>query len=349
MRKIWSTLVLAAACSGGGGDDGNGQHVPATENGAGEAGAAGQSERDPNQNGSGSGGAAGEASEATGGALPGAGGTTDSEAGQWFELAGAPQLAPPGVCAPDLMLNDNVPVELGAPNSDDVSLLSMTADELSVAFSTGSGDELALYVADRSSTDAEFTSSLLALPDGYQAQNGVTLSSDGLRLTLVMKDHSGFGELRRETRTAAFGLEADVTAYVRINSLKPMSGRSVGWPVLSSDEQHLYYLSYFGQGLVYQSTRDEEGVFDFGAVIDEFTLGGAQGAYKLPNGLSADERAIFFFDEATEHTFALFRSRPNAPFYDPLDLGERRGAAPNLDCSRVYSSADGELVLQSRK
>jgi hypothetical protein len=128
-----------------------------------------------------------------------------------------------------------------------------------------------------------------------------------------------------------------------------MSGRSVGFPVLSSDGKHLYFLSYFGQGLVNVSTLGDDGAFDFGTTIDEYTLGGAAGAYKLPTGLSADERAIFFFDEATEHMTALFRSRAGAPFYDPLDLGERRGAIPNLDCSRVYSSDGGELVLQARR
>jgi hypothetical protein len=43
---------------------------------------------------------------------------------------------------------------------------------------------------------------------------------------------------------------------------------------------------------------------------------------------------------------ALFRSRPDAPFYEPIDLGARRGAAPNADCTRLYSSVDGELVAQ---
>jgi hypothetical protein len=298
------------------------------------------------------GGAAGEDSNSSaGGAQAGAGlgGATEAEAGQWFELAGAPAIGPAGVCAPDLMLGSGEAVELGLADAADILLLSMTHDELSVAFSTGSDDELSLYVADRDTTDAAFAPTLVALPDGYEAASGVALSSDGLRLTLVMSDHSGFGELSRGSRGVPFAVEADVTAYARINLLKPMTGRQVGWPVLSSDAQHLYFLSYFGQGLVYESRRADDGVFDFGASIDEFTLGGDEGAYKLPNGLSADERAIFFFDQASQHEMALFRSRPDAPFYDPLDFGERRGAAPNADCSRLYSSDDGELVLQARQ
>ena len=44
---------------------------------------------------------------------------------------------------------------------------------------------------------------------------------------------------------------------------------------------------------------------------------------------------------------ALFRSPPGNVFSDPLDLGERRGAAPNQDCSRIYSAVGGNLVVQA--
>jgi hypothetical protein len=125
-----------------------------------------------------------------------------------------------------------------------------------------------------------------------------------------------------------------------------MSGRSLGWPVLSSDGGTLYFLSYFGQGLVVQSSRGADGRFALGAEIDEFTLGGGAGAYKRINAVSVDERAIFYFDEATNRSMALFRSRPDAPFYEPIDLGDRQGVAPNADCSRLYSSVDGALVAQ---
>jgi len=274
---------------------------------------------------------------------------SESQAGQWYELAGAPAVPPPGACAPDMELGDSEVVEVDLAGGGELDLLSLTADELSAAFSSGSGVDAKLYVADRATAEAPFVATPVTLPSGYEVASGVSLSSDGLRLLLVMTDHSGFGELTRSARSDGFDGEPSTLPYAKINVLKLMSGRSVGWPVLSSDGQSLYFLSYFGQGLVNQSHLGEDGVFDFGAVIDEFTLGGEAGAYKLPTGLSADERAIFFFDEATEHSMALFRSRPGAPFYDPLDLGPRRGMAPNLDCSRLYSSDDGQLVQQPRK
>ena len=341
--SISLALLLAVAC----GDSGSGT-APSPDPGA--SGASGGDPGDGDNESGAGGGAAGETSGApgSGGVAAGAGGEPGAQAGETYELAGAPSLPPLGACAPDLMLDENVSVDVSVPGGAEATLLSMTPDELSVAFSTGSDDELALYVADRDSADASFTPELVVVPSGYEAASGVALSSDGLRLLLVSHDHSAFGELSRSARRLPFDADPNTGPYAKLNALKPMSGRSLGWPVLSNDGQSLYFLSYFGQGLVNQSRLDQDGVFDFGKAIDEFTLGGQEGAYKLPSGISADERAIFVFDQATEHMLALFRSRPDAPFYDPLDLGERRGVAPNLDCSRLYSSDGGELVMQAR-
>src|SRR5256885_211300 len=96
---------------------------------------------------------------------------------------------------------------------------------------------------------------------GEGAGQGLAGASDGLRLILVLQDHSGFGELSRASRTAAFEGDPDTTVFAKINSLKPMSGQSVGWPVLSSDGKDLYFLSYFGQALVVQSQLGTDGRF----------------------------------------------------------------------------------------
>lgn len=344
MRSLWLGFAVAIACSGNAGSDGRSPAAPATQGGSGGTGGTssrGGAGQKPEAGSPADAGAAG-ASEAHGGA----GIAGDGGAGEVFETAGAPPQAPPGICEPSLMLGADVVQRVGIPGA---MLLAMTADELSVAFSTSSGGGPALHVADRLSAQADFTETILAMPDGYEAESGVSFSSDGLELILVKADHSGFGSVSRSRRGDAFGIDVDATAFAKINLLKPMSGRSVGWPVLSSDGQSLYFLSYLAQGLVVQSRRGRDGVFDFGTEIDPFTLGGQVGQYKLPSGLSTDERAIFFFDQATQHSMALFRSRPGAPFYDPLDLGDRRGATPNEDCSRLYSSVAGGVVLQPRK
>jgi hypothetical protein len=335
MRSVWLGLAFAVACSGGGND--RAPAMPA-EGGSSTGGTkarpitAGSTSSDA--------GAAGE-SAAQGGA--GDGGAGDGGTGLVLQVGGAPEQAPPGVCAPEMKLGSGQAQDVGV---DDITLLAMTGDELSVAFTTGTGAGLALHVADRDTNDAAFEEAAVTLPDGFDAASGVSLSSDGRKLILVMTDHSGFGELSRAARGSAFTGDADVTAFARINALEPMSGHSVGWPVLSHDGKDLYFVSYFGSARVDQSQRGADGVFDIGTEIDEFTLGGIEGEYKLLSGLSSDQRAIFFFDEKTQHAMALFRSRDGAPFYDPLDLGARRGAVPNQDCSRVYSSIASGLVAQ---
>jgi len=349
MRYAWLGLLVVMACGSGGtappppapaGSSGSGSRGPRLSSGSPlNAGAAGDASGDATS-------AAGRGQGLGGATDGGAGGAADAGASVIFQMAGAPALEPPGVCAPDLKLGAD---QAQAAGADAPHLLAMTPDELSLAFTTGEGDSLALYVADRTSSSAAFSAAELTLPNGYASDSGVSLSSDGRTLILVFADHSGFGELSRTSRTRAFKGPPDTVAYAKINALKPMSGHSVGWPVLSSDGQDLYFLSYFGQALAVQSKRGQDGVFDFGSEIDEFTLGGNEGEYKLLSGISFDQRAIFFFDQATQHAMALFRSRPGAPFYDPLDLGARQGATPNQDCSRVYSSVPSGLVIQAAK
>ncbi|RYZ02371.1 MAG: hypothetical protein EOO73_32215 [Myxococcales bacterium] len=335
-----SALVAASAC---GSDDE--RPLPSVEGGSGSSSSGGKSSRA----GSGSGSqpeVGGEPSSEAGGAvgLGGEGGGGGGD-GIVYETAGAPTFIP-GLCDPQMMPGKSTALELEPPLAG-ATLLATTPDELSVALAAGDDPELRLYVGDRASADDPFEVQEIALPPGYEAASGVALSSDALILVLVLADHSGFGAISRPERGEPFSTDANVTAFTRLNGQKAMSGRSLGWPVLASDGGTLYFLSYFGQGLVVQSTRGSDGRFDLGSEIDEFTLGGGEGAYKRIHSVSADQRAIFFFDEATQHSMALFRSRPNAPFYEPLDLGDRRGAAPNADCSRLYSSVDGALVAQA--
>ncbi len=331
MRKAWSVVVLLVACSGGEDDRPAAPDV--------EAGASSGGTRST----------AGSSSVPEAGAEPGSGGAETGDAGQGgaggdglvYETAGAPPQAPAGACDPLMMPGDDQAQSVGVSG---VKLLSMTPDERSVVFSAAGG---ALHVADRSAANQTFTALEVTLPEGYYADTGAALSADGLSLIVVRDDGSGLGELKRTARGQAFGAEADTTRFALINGLQGTTGRSVGWPVLSSDGKELYYLSYFGQALVVQSSASQSGEFAYGAEIDEFTLGGADGEYKLLSGISADQRAIFFFDEATGHSMALFRSRPGAPFYDPVDLGEREGIAPNESCNRLYSSVAGSLVFQA--
>jgi hypothetical protein len=261
-----------------------------------------------------------------------------------YEMGGLPQNMP-GICPAGMKLGDEQAQTLAVPG---VTLLSMTPDELSIVFTTGQGDALALYVADRASTDDDFAELSVTIPEGYAADAGAALSSDGLTLVLRRENGSGLAELTREARGTSFAADPNEARFAKINSVYPMSLDLVGWPVLSQDGQWLYYVSYDASSVVFQS-KLEGGSFEIGKGIDPFTLNGDSGKHKLPTSLATDSRAIFFLDEATKHAVALFRSHPDAPFYEPVDLGERQGAAPNADCTRVYSTVEGELVYQERE
>jgi hypothetical protein len=331
-------LGLVVAC--GSGDDDRHPAVPAAggSSGTGGARARGGSSSTPDEAGQG-----GETIEQAGADAGGEGGNA-GEPPIIYEMGGLPQNMP-GLCDPAMTLGDDQPQVLAVPGA---TLLSMTADELSIAFSTGKDAGLALYVADRASLDDDFAELLVPIPDGYAADVGVALASDGLTLVLPRADGDGLGDLSREARGAAFGSELSESRFAKINGQKLTSGRSVGWPVLSQDGKSMYYVSYASDAVVFQTTLNS-GVFDIGTGIDPFTLGGASGKFTLLSALAADSRTIFFLDQATKHATARFRSHPEAPFYDPLDLGERQGAAPNADCTRVYSTVEGKLVYQARQ
>lgn len=346
MRSVWLGLFLAIAC-GGGGDDRPG--LPPASGGSDSTGGGTRNRAGSSSAGTSAGdgatGAEGGAGTAEGGAGNG-GDDAGAGTGLVFESAGAPAVVPPGVCSPEMKLGGEQAQDVGA---QDATLLAMTRDELTVAFTTGSANALTLHVADRSSAQVAFTETSVTLPEQYDAASGATFSKDGLVLVLVSKDHAALGALKRAKRGDAFAGDVDTTAFQKINALKPMTGQSVGWPVLSDDGKALYYVSYSSAALVVQCPLGQDGVFDFGTEIDEFTLGGKAGEHKWLSGLSADQRAIFFFDQKTQHSVALFRSREGAPFYDPVDLGARRGASPNADCSRVYSSVASGVVTQPVK
>lgn len=329
MRYIWLGLALAISCSGGD-DDGRAPALPDTRGGSSSGG-----NKSPAMHGSDDGGDGGD-TESQGGRYAGG----EGGGGIVYE-PDDPPMHEPGVCDPALMPGDEEPVALGL---SDARLLAVTPDELSVVLASDDGK---LFVADRSAVDQAFSETEVTVPEGFAASSGVSLSSDGERLVLVKQDHTGFGELVRGERGQAFAAEVDESRFAFLNMLSMTNGRRVSWPVLSHDGDTFYYVTSPAHSLVMQSEADDDGVFQLSVDIDMYTLGGPEGEYKLLSGISSDQRAIFFHDEATGHAMALFRQYDGAPFYDLLDLGEREGVAPNESCSRLYSSSGGELVFQA--
>jgi hypothetical protein len=226
------------------------------------------------------------------------------------------------------------------------SVLSVTSDELDLAFLRGT----ALYVAHRADKAGTFSvGAVVSIPDGWSAAQGAALSADGKRLVLTSADQTMLGEMTRTTRTASFAGVVDQTAFVAVNQTSEFSGNIFASPVLSPDDQELFLNSGSagGSSTVVAATRSSGQPWSLpNRVIS--ALDGAAGARRLPTGLSADARTLFYFNEETSREEARWRdeAKLSSPLYDMVDLGTRRGAQPNAGCDHLYSDAAGDIVVE---
>jgi hypothetical protein len=225
-------------------------------------------------------------------------------------------------------------------------LLSVTPDELDLAFLRGG----ALYVAHRATPTGTFTvGNALPIPLGWSSAQGAALSADGKRLVLVSSDQRALGELTRVDRTSAFSSEPDQEAFATVNQGPIYSGNVYSSPVLSPDDQQLFLnsLAPGGASTVVAATRGPGQVWAAPTRVIA-ALDGTADARRLPTGVSADGRTLFYFNEQTMKEEARWRDEPqlNSPLYDMVDLGVRRGAQPNTACDHLYSIAAGDVVVE---
>jgi hypothetical protein len=228
----------------------------------------------------------------------------------------------------------------------DEILLSLTPDELDLAF-LRSG---ALYVAHRADPLGNFSAgAVIAIPAGWSATQGAALSADGKRLVLVSLDQTALGEMTRLSRDAVFSGTADESAFVSVNQTSIYSGNVYAAPALSPDDEQLYLNSRSpgGASTVVASIRTSSGPWSPPDRVSS-ALDAAANARRLPTGVSADERTLFYFNEETMAEEARWRDEPTlaSPLYDKVDLGMRRGANPNSACDRLYSGATGDVFVE---
>ncbi len=277
----------------------------------------------------------------------GSGGSADAGAGG--DQPGTVVTVEPGACSETAKWAS--PVTLNGVSTAHEKLLSLTLDELDIAFSRDG----ALYRAHRAAASADFgTAAAVTLPTGYDASSGVALSNDGLTLIVVSTDGTAFSSVSRGTRDADFGATADDSAFAGLNARSVQTLEHYAAPVLSLDGKTLVFSGFTpgadGLAVVYESTLSN-GIWsmpnNLSAQISDFDDGtGAK--RKLPTGLSSDRRTLFYFDEGTGTEIARFRDRPDAPLYDHVDLGALAGAAPNAKCDRIYyTTADANLVTET--
>jgi len=292
---------------------------------------------------------AGAAGEEEGGAAgaSGASAGASGKAGGPGSMGGAAPALPP-VCDPMASWSSAQSVA-GLSGTGHDSLLALTADELDLAFLRDG----ALYVAHRPNAETAFTlGSAVNLPSGWSASHGASLSADGKRLVLVSDpDQKRLGELSRASRQAPFTGDVDTSAFAAINQDSLFSGRIYAAPVLSSGDDQLFFNSAFSDvaSTVVVSTRDPQGVWSTPKVLSAGLFDGAAAARRLPSGVAADGRTLFYFNEESGSEEARWRdtSSVDSPLYDVRSLGARRAALPNSACNRLYSEANGTLVVES--
>jgi hypothetical protein len=224
----------------------------------------------------------------------------------------------------------------------------VTADELDLAFLRGG----MLYVAHRAEASAAFNvGSAITLPTGWSAAQGAGLSPDGKRLVLVSDpDQKKLGEMTRAARVDAFSGTVDESAFAGVNGDAVYTGKLYAFPVVSPGDDQLFFNSTFPMGVSTVVVATRRGADAWSAPVSLTTklLDGQSTTRRLPTGVSADARTLFYFNEETMSEEARFRDTPSvaSPLYDMVNLGARRGATPNIACNHLYSSATGDVVVE---
>jgi hypothetical protein len=279
-----------------------------------------------------------------GGAFSGA--TGGGEAGNDIGT-GQPPIAP-SVCSEMAKWSGAINVDLVSSSAATETLLSVTADELDLAFLSGA----ALYVAHRAQASSAFNvGSPITIPSGWSAVQGAGLSPDGKRLLLVSDpDQRKLGEMTRDSRDGVFSGDVDESAFAAVNEDAVYTGKLYAFPVVSPGDDQLFFNSSFptGASTVVVSTRGSSDPWSAPVELTTQLLDGDSKTRRLPTGVSADARTLFYFNEGSMLEEARFRDTPSieSPLYDMVSLGARRGATPNTACNRLYSSSTGDVVVE---
>jgi hypothetical protein len=303
--------------------------------------------------------AAGEGGDATGvngaGSNIGGAGTAGSAGGATSdqEAGGDPGTGEPPVsaatCSETAIWSGATDVD-GIPAASSQTLLSVTPDELDLAF-VHSG---LLYVAHRAQASATFAvGSPISIPSGFSAAQGAALSSDGKRLILVSDpDQKKLGQMTRPTRDAIFTGTVDESAFAAVNQDAVYTGKLYASPVVSQSDDQLFFNSEFpnGASTVVVCNGSSGANWTPPVQLSTQVFDGDSTSRRLPTGVSADARTLFYFNEESQQEEARWRdsAQLNSPLYDTVDLGARRGAAPNAACNRLYSVSVslGDVVVE---
>lgn len=295
------------------------------------------------------GGGGGARPSAGGAPAAGEGGASSGELdlGGSLAIGGAPTYDPP-LC--DIAATWGSPEALAGLSTAlaDERLLSMTHDVLTLVFTR---DDV-LMVADRESAGDDFGAAVaVTLPEGYSHERGVALHPDGLGLVIVSAMGERFAELTRAARSGDFTGALETARFEDVSENASQLGGGLSSPVLSASGQALYFTQI---GSSTSKVFRTQGTTRFAIPTtpeDLVTLGGNDGDFKLTRSVSADERTLFFFDEALGHAAGLWSAAPGSPFYELATFPGLDGVFSDASCSRLYGTLDTggslDIVLET--
>jgi hypothetical protein len=325
-----------------GGSSNGGSSAVAGRAGSQQSGFAGEpsSEAGAGSDGAGQAGEAGEAGAAGAPSNPGAG-------GYGGEVAGEPPLAldpcPSDTPGPTPSLGSlcdeastwGTPTALSLPGSGEENLLAITPDELTLVWSAAIGPTLSVFVADRATRDAAFTTAT-------QIYDSIVLglAPDGLSLVATSDSSNSLYERRRPNRTADFDELAE-GPFELLNDRAETQVGSFGNATLSPDGLTLYY-TFVSPGdpyPVHVSTRASvSATWPVGTTLQACELQAYGSRAQTPSGVSADGLTLFYDDDARGRARAAYRATTSSAFSHFVDLGAWRSPQPTLGCDRIYFS-----------
>lgn len=312
----------------GGGVSGNaGAGGSAGTGGVGDAGAAGAA---------GDSGAAGE-----GGAPPVlTGGTGGIDAG------GSAGSAPFGACADGDTYAAGVSESVSTEDAD--TLAAITPDERTLLFFKGTDETHTLFVADRDSATASWSTPVeIPAALGPFALDRVALESNGLVLGVLRSDRTAFVELRRDARGAAFAA-GTMGTFANLSQGLP-DGATLADPVVGESDATMFF-SVIAPGVtttLHTSIRfNPTAVWPSRSPVNVAELAASGSARKRPTGLSGDGRTLFYWDETAAKTRRAVRGPGALATFDTFtDLGTQQAVQPAASCKRIYYSAPGATTL----
>jgi hypothetical protein len=249
---------------------------------------------------------------------------------------------PTALCSAVASWGAGVLLSVSTASGDELD--AVTPDELSIAWTVGTGSTATIEYADRATSTGNFGTPQ-TVPAGSFSSARAALSPDGLQLVVVNADGQGFSELTRSSRTPpgnTFGSPAP-GSYANFATLP--AGQSYGDPVLSADNSAFYY-SVYGGGLtatIFRAARLLPGdSWPVGGALAPSSGLAAQGSLRRqPTAISSDEQTLFFWDQVMGTQREAFIDESTGAFDIFVDLGARAMAAPNTSCTSLYYSAEG--------